>query len=120
LRINIRIVVCDDAAFQCSGVNGSTKEPYRDTQRADLIDLSPTRHATETNAPASKKEPRVPSGGRTGEDCAAYWILCGRFLHRRGNGNGQLDCSPKGSIHVCPLRINGIIVLHPDAAERSP
>jgi hypothetical protein len=37
LPIEVGIVVCVDATFEGSGVNGSIKEPRRDTQCANLI-----------------------------------------------------------------------------------
>jgi hypothetical protein len=41
LPIEARIVVCVDAAFECSGIDGSIKEPRRDTQRANPIASAP-------------------------------------------------------------------------------
>jgi hypothetical protein len=53
--------------------NGSASGPADD--RADCSP-APAAHRSTQDCP-----------GSTAEDCAAYWILCGRILHRRGDGN---------------------------------
>ena len=53
--------------------NGSASGPADD--RADCSP-APAAHCSTQDCP-----------GSTAEDCAAYWILCGCILHRRGDGN---------------------------------